>query len=160
MNQTLHLSAHLQNTLRNEEFAALCIVGPIEVIPRKFGDNQGGRPIKFRTTKVWEDKLSSEFNNASPYVASGLLFRVWTLGIGIARKLELLVRDHYSNQTEPLRKDWLEMSQSFDPQWFEFEIRAIADMHRITAMSDHECVERLKEIEAAKYRKAKRELHA
>ena len=154
----MDIPAKLKNLLRNEGFAALCVCGPAISVPRSFGDNAGGRPIKFRTTNVWEDQITSEMNCASPYWSQGLLFRVWTLGIGHARRLVTIA----CPDPEKLRKNWIEMGPGFSPEFFEFEIRTLAEANGISTWSDTELRSHLIQIyeskERSRYAKARIEV--
>lgn len=154
----MDLPAKLKNLLRNEGFAALCVCGPAISVPRSFGDNAGGRPIKFRTTSVWEDHMTSELNCASPYWGQGLLFRIWTLGIGHARRIEKIA----CPEPETLRKGWLEMGPGFSPEFFEFELRSLADANGISTWSDLELANHLTQIyqskERSRYARARMEV--
>lgn len=122
---------------RAADFCALYVAGPIDLVPRKMGDNRGGRPIKIGLTRSMQDTISANMDGASPYWEQRMLFRVWVEGHATARRLESLVLDALVNGAEErLRKSYHEMGAEFDTAFFEMEVHNIAMVNAITAYDD------------------------
>lgn len=112
---------------------ALYVAGPKAPVPRGIGDNRLGWPLRFGTTKVWEDNVTDVMDGASPYHWQGVWFRVWTPTRPHARQLLTLLVDALSPsegfdsqpgsledeirrfiRAEPARHAWHDVGEDFD----------------------------------------------
>lgn len=126
----------VRRVFRRHEFCAVYVAGPSEVVPRKMGDNRGGRPIKLGITRALEDTISSHLDGASAYYEQRVLFRVWVQSFPVARKLEGLVIQALGVNAEGLRKAFWDMGADFQLEFFEMEIHTIAQCNGIKTWDD------------------------
>lgn len=138
----MKLPPHLLHIHRQWGCAALCVSGTREVIPRKLGDNRGGRPIKLHISQNWDDTITPVLNGASPYHWQGLLYRVWFEGRPWARKMEEMVLDILEHddfevdQNERLRMAHIDIGPDHDPKKIYDLIRFKSAIEGIAAWTD------------------------
>lgn len=126
----------VRRVFRRHEYCAVYVAGPNDVVPRKMGDNRGGRPIKLGITRALEDTISSHLDGASAYYEQRVLFRVWVKSFPIARRLEGLVIEALGVNAEGLRKAFWDMGPEFQREFFEMEIHTIAQCNGIETWDD------------------------
>lgn len=132
------------------------VAGPPHAVPRKAGDNRLGWPIRLGTTSSWDDTITGPLDGASAFYAQGVLFRFWTIGPGLARRLLGLVEAMISEDYEPARKSWWDMGPEFSLEFFEFQISSLASASQIDVMDDEGLISRLREIDRQRYDREKR----
>jgi hypothetical protein len=116
----MKLPPHLFNLHRQLGFAALCITGTMELVPRKIGDNRGGRPIKLHISQSWEDTVTPGLSGSHPYHWHGLLYRIWTEGRPYAARLAQQVVEQVAideEGMERLRSSFFDIGPDRDPKW-------------------------------------------
>ncbi len=138
------LTPLLRRAFREREYVAVYVEGPDRPIPRKFGDNQGGWPVRVGITSSWTDKVTKESNRHTPYHWQGCLFRVWTEGKHNAHRLKAAIERLIQSRAEHIKMNWLDLGHELDLDIFEFECHDVGKRQGIKCWDDEGLVMRLR----------------
>lgn len=152
------LPEYLKAEMRRQQFAAVYVAGPNEIIATRIGDNRGARPIRIGITTSWADGITNGMNGASSICWQGLLWRVWVQTIERAKMLESLVNGSMTDVSDPMRLSWSNMGPEFDLKKFSEAIRQAATDYNIRTWSDDELHTHLRNESNRKKDKAVRAL--
>lgn len=129
---------YLKAELRKSQHCAVWAAGPVDVVSKRLGDNQGCRPIKFGIMSSWNDAVSPGLNSATYAAKAEVLFRVWCATQGRAKTLLNLIDGEMSETSVPMRLSWYDLGPELNVKRLEKSIRVLANEFGIATWSDDE----------------------
>lgn len=132
------LPEYLKAELRKSQHCAVWAAGPVEVVSKRLGDNQGCRPIKLGIMSSWNDAVSPGLNSATYAAKAEVLFRVWCGTSGKAKMLLNLIEGEMDTMAVPMRQRWRDLGPELNLARLEKSIRALAKDFGIWTWSDSE----------------------
>lgn len=115
---------HMKYIFREMEPAALYVAGPIELVPRRMGDNRGGRPLRLGVTKQWLDQITPQIDKGGYICKMCVHFRVWSHSEKhISLLIEALMK-MWSGTYDNLRHPWIDAGPEYTPEMLERAIIA------------------------------------
>lgn len=134
---TRRLSPQFLRLFRADDYTALYVAGPLEIVPRRMGDNRGGRPVRIGVTASLDDTVTPIADGWSPFWECRIHFRLWTRGDVFAKRILAAVQEIGAARGEGARKSWIDFGPDYDPSLFEMELHGIAADLSIKAWDDH-----------------------
>jgi hypothetical protein len=152
---TARVEEWVRKSITRQGYAALYVAGFKEIIPRNAGDNYGCRPIKIGVSIPFTDGITKYLDGASPLYWCGVLFRLWCESVPKAKALEQHVARELKEQSDPLRKSWIDLGPELDVGQLQEAIRLLGEDFGIRTWTDKELVEFVKSQERQRVKRVR-----
>lgn len=102
---------------------AVYAAGPVALVPRRLGDNMGGRPVRLGTTTRWRDTISPNLDQGGYICEMRVLLRIWARTEAHAKHVIDLLMIGFDGHYDGLRNPWIDLGPQFDPQRLIMHVR-------------------------------------